>query len=201
MISDESTLDRPCAQNDDCTGPGEYCSMSYAYCRCLANHVNVNYKCLPGSSAAPRSLQIFSAMSSIPYISVIYPGMSGCVDSRQCDKAFPSATCTNDGVCQCPDNLQAKHQNCFPTRLFKGAKKVAKTSSSKECEIHTTLALCLAQKQDIWELFLTLRVNQRFRSKKSLKALQTQKSPTYGYILKLQILAIWDLRRSLVFRV
>lgn len=47
------------------------------------------------------------------HISVIYPGQSGCEDSRQCAKGYPGAICTSQNKCQCPKGFKAKAFSCF----------------------------------------------------------------------------------------
>lgn len=49
---------------------------------------------------------------------VVYPGQSGCEDSRQCSKAYPGALCNEQKICECPDNLVAEFSDCVPGENF-----------------------------------------------------------------------------------
>uniref|UniRef100_A0A914CB77 EGF-like domain-containing protein n=1 Tax=Acrobeloides nanus TaxID=290746 RepID=A0A914CB77_9BILA len=58
---------------------------------CLATHVDIDSKCQP----------------------IIYPGQAGCLDSRQCSKAFPGSFCDTQGRCQCPNGLWPQGHTCI----------------------------------------------------------------------------------------
>ncbi|CAJ0583895.1 unnamed protein product, partial [Mesorhabditis spiculigera] len=49
----------------------------------------------------------------IPNEEAVYPGQSGCDDSRQCNKGFPGALCDKMKSCQCPDGMIAQQQTCL----------------------------------------------------------------------------------------
>uniref|UniRef100_A0A915Q2C2 EGF-like domain-containing protein n=1 Tax=Setaria digitata TaxID=48799 RepID=A0A915Q2C2_9BILA len=96
ILKSSLTLGSKCRTSAECTGKGEYCNRSNGKCRCLSNHLVLGGKCKP----------------------VIYPGQSGCEDSRQCSKAYPGTICTSQKKCQCPKGFRAKAFSCFRSKPY-----------------------------------------------------------------------------------
>ncbi|CAG9540104.1 unnamed protein product [Cercopithifilaria johnstoni] len=96
ILRSSKTLASRCRISEECTGKGEYCNRSNGKCCCLSTHFVLEGKCKP----------------------VIYPGQSGCEDSRQCAKGYPGATCTSQNKCQCPKGFKAKAFSCFKSKRY-----------------------------------------------------------------------------------
>ncbi|CAJ0959311.1 unnamed protein product, partial [Mesorhabditis belari] len=85
-----STVGQNCRSGAECRGRGEFCS-SFGVCMCLSTHVDSGTQCKP----------------------TVYPGQSGCDDSRQCNKGFPGAFCDRAQICQCPNGMISQQQTCL----------------------------------------------------------------------------------------
>uniref|UniRef100_A0A0R3S2T1 EB domain-containing protein n=1 Tax=Elaeophora elaphi TaxID=1147741 RepID=A0A0R3S2T1_9BILA len=96
ILKSSKTLASNCKTSAECVGRGEYCNRSSGKCLCLSTHFILGGKCMP----------------------VIYPGQSGCEDSRQCNEAYPGAICTSQQKCQCPKGFKAKAFSCFKSKRY-----------------------------------------------------------------------------------
>ncbi|VBB27892.1 unnamed protein product [Acanthocheilonema viteae] len=96
ILKSSKTLGSKCKISAECTGKGEYCNRRSGKCCCLSTHFVLNGKCKP----------------------VIYPGQSGCEDSRQCAKSYPGAICTGQNKCECPKGFKAKAFSCFKSKRY-----------------------------------------------------------------------------------
>ncbi|EJW74836.1 hypothetical protein WUBG_14257, partial [Wuchereria bancrofti] len=94
------TLASKCKTSEECTGKGEYCNRGSGKCWCLSTHFVLGGKCKP----------------------VIYPGQSGCEDSKQCAKGYPGAIC-NQNKCHCPKGFKAKAFSCFKSKRYTPQRK------------------------------------------------------------------------------
>ncbi|VDK61667.1 unnamed protein product [Onchocerca ochengi] len=101
VLKSNKTLVSKCKTSAECMGKGEYCNESSGKCLCLPTHFRLRGKCKP----------------------VVYPGQSGCDDSRQCAKGYPGAICTSEGRCQCPKGFKAKAFSCFKSKRYTPQRK------------------------------------------------------------------------------
>uniref|UniRef100_A0A1I8F1V1 EGF-like domain-containing protein n=1 Tax=Wuchereria bancrofti TaxID=6293 RepID=A0A1I8F1V1_WUCBA len=100
ILKSSKTLASKCKTSEECTGKGEYCNRGSGKCWCLSTHFVLGGKCKP----------------------VIYPGQSGCEDSKQCAKGYPGAIC-NQNKCHCPKGFKAKAFSCFKSKRYTPQRK------------------------------------------------------------------------------
>ncbi|VDO24176.1 unnamed protein product [Onchocerca flexuosa] len=113
VIRTEKTLASKCKTSAECMGRGEYCNKSSGKCLCLSTHLRLDGKCKP----------------------VIYPGQSGCDDSRQCAEGYPGAICTSQKRCQCPKGFKTKAFSCFKSKFYTGKRYTPQRRRSQPLRI------------------------------------------------------------------